>query len=58
MDALERSLKSLELSELDAIELAKAKALITGYALKWGDQEWETVGVEEIVGLVLRISYW
>ena len=58
MDALERSLKSLELSELDAIELAKAKALITGYALKWGDQEWETVGVEEIVGFEIGETGW
>jgi hypothetical protein len=58
MTPLQKSLEILKCSELEAIELAKAKALMVGYDLKWGEQQWHTEGVEDVVGFEIGDTGW
>ena len=58
MTPLERSLDRLGISELDGIELAKAKALMVGYHEKWGDLEWQALSVEESVSFPIEGTDW
>lgn len=57
---LDISLDSLGVSELQGVELAKAKALMTGYDLKWGEQNngWRPESVEDIVSFEITGTGW
>ena len=58
MTALQKSLDRLGVSELEGIELAKAKALMYGYNAKWGELEWQSLSVEESVAFPIVETEW